>query len=119
MDESVLQPCPSRPNCVSTEATGRAHIEPIAFDSSKEDAVARLRKVLAAYPRTRIVSDDGTVIRAVFVTRLMRYRDDGVFLVDGERKVIRFRSASRLGRSDWGVNRRRMEEIRRLFEAQR
>jgi uncharacterized protein (DUF1499 family) len=66
-------------------------------------------------PRTKIVSRDARTVQAVFITRLMRYRDDGMFVIDDEAKVIHFRSASRIGRSDWGVNRKRMEGIRKAF----
>lgn len=113
----LLQPCPDKPNCVSTQAKDAHAIEPIGFAGSSEKAHERLLAVLRAIPRTKIVSDDGTTIRAEFTTLIFRFVDDAVFVVDGESKSIHFRSASRVGHSDLGVNRRRMEEIRAKFAA--
>lgn len=113
---TTLPPCPKTPNCVSTLATDERHaIAPIAFSGSAEEAMSRLARILESMPRTKIVARDERSIQAVFITRLMRYRDDGMFVIDDEAKVIHFRSASRIGRSDWGVNRKRMEEIRKAF----
>ncbi len=72
----------------------------------------RLLSVLEAMPRTAIVASDSGSIRAEFRTRLLRFTDDATFIYDDATNAIHFRSASRLGRSDFGVNRRRMEEIR-------
>lgn len=116
---NVLQPCPDKPNCVSTEAVDSHRIEPIRFAGTGEEATRRLVAALSSYPRTRIVSNAGGVIRAEFTTRFLRFVDDAVFVVDEPAKVIRFRSASRVGHSDFGVNRRRIEDIRRLFDRAR
>jgi uncharacterized protein (DUF1499 family) len=110
-----LRPCPKTPNCVSTEATDSHAIAPIPYTSTREAAVQRLLSVLRSMPRTRIVEEGPDTLAAEFTTRLFRFVDDARFVFDDEAKVIRFRSASRLGRSDLGVNRRRMEEIRRAF----
>jgi uncharacterized protein (DUF1499 family) len=108
-----LKPCPKTPNCVSTEATDKTHaIAPFRYKSSAAEAMKRLHEVLKRMPRTKIVAADATTIRAEFRTALFGFVDDGVFVVDDATKTIRFRSASRVGRSDLGVNRRRMEAIR-------
>lgn len=112
MNDTALAPCPNSPNCVSTEATDEHRIEPFRFTSTSGEAKQRLVAVLRAMPRTAIVSGEGNTIRAEFRTRIFRFVDDGVFVIDEESKTIRFRSASRVGRSDFGVNRKRMEEIR-------
>lgn len=112
MNDTPLTPCPKSPNCVSTEATDAHHIEPFRFPGTAAEARQRLLEVLKAMPRTTIVASEGNTIRAEFRTRIFRFVDDGVFVVDEPSKTIRFRSASRVGRSDWGVNRKRMEEIR-------
>jgi uncharacterized protein (DUF1499 family) len=113
-----LAPCSDTPNCVSSQATDDAHrMAPILFDGDTDEATARLKAVLAARPRTTIVSADGNYLHAECASLLFRFVDDVEFLVDPDAKVIHFRSASRVGRSDFGVNRKRMEEIRKDFES--
>lgn len=113
----LLRPCPNRPSCVSTEATDPRHaIAPIPFRGTPAAARARLLRVLEGYPRTEIVEKGETVIRAVCRSRIFRFRDDVDFVIDAKARLIHFRSCSRLGYRDFGVNRERMEEIRRRFE---
>lgn len=111
-----LAPCPSSPNCVSTEARDAHAIAPFRYTGSAPDARAALLAILRAMPRTKIVESDETTIRAEFTTRIFRFTDDATFVIDDATKTVRFRSASRVGRSDFGVNRKRMEGIRGLFE---
>ena len=109
----MLKPCPPTPNCVSTQATDKTHrIEPFPYRGSSAEAMARLAAVIEAMPRTKIVERGPHILRAEFRTFVFRFVDDAVFVPDEERKTIEFRSASRLGRSDLGVNRRRLEGIR-------
>jgi uncharacterized protein (DUF1499 family) len=111
-----LAACPDTPNCVSSQAADETHrMDPFPFDGDVEAAVARLKAVLAAQPRTTIVEDKGDYLRAESVSLIFRFVDDVEFVVDRDAKVIHFRSASRVGRSDLGVNRKRMEEIRKAF----
>jgi uncharacterized protein (DUF1499 family) len=114
---TLLAPCPTTPNCVSTTATDAHAIAPIAFTTSPEDAAARLLSILRAMPRSTIVSSDAQTIRVEFRTAFFHFVDDAVFVIDAPHKTIHFRSASRVGYSDLGVNRRRMESIRALFQA--
>jgi len=114
----TLSPCPDSPNCVSTQApvTDTEHfIEPIPFTGSAADARQKLLAVIAAMPRTEIVTDEETYIHATFASQIFRFVDDVQFVIDDAAKTIHFRSASRMGRSDMGVNRKRMEEIRTSF----
>ncbi|HEU4888201.1 MAG TPA: DUF1499 domain-containing protein [Thermoanaerobaculia bacterium] len=114
----MLKPCPSTPNCVSTQATDKTHrIEPFTYRGSSAEAMARLAAVIEAMPRTKIVERGPHMLRAEFRTFVFRFVDDAVFVLDEERKTIEFRSASRLGRSDLGVNRRRLEGIWERFTA--
>ena len=111
-----LAPCPPLPNCVCTEAPDAAHrIDPIAFQGRLEDARYRLLQVLAGMPRARVVRDDGNYLHAEFRSLLFRFVDDVEFLIDDQAKLIHFRSASRAGRYDFGVNRARMEAVRKAF----
>ena len=112
-----IKPCPSSPNCVSTLAKDRQHgIAPIAFSGSADAAMARVLTIVRALPRTTIIESAGNLLRVEFRTLMLRFVDDVSFLVDPKAHVIHFRSASRIGRSDFGVNRKRMEEIRARFE---
>jgi len=118
---SRLAPCPRTPNCVSTEAPpgSSKRMDPIPYASSLDAARARLLQVLRDYPRTRIVSDPSLephYLKAECRSAVFRFVDDVEFVFDDGAKQIRFRSASRLGRKDFGVNRKRMEEIRAAFE---
>ncbi len=113
-----LQPCPSTPNCVSTEAADARHaIPPLPFTGTPGAAQARARAALLAEPRTRIVSERPGYLHAEASSRLLRFVDDVEVVVDSAAGVVRFRSASRVGRSDLGVNRARMERFSARFRA--
>ena len=79
------------------------------------EAQARLKQVLLNEPRTRIVKEEGGYLHAEARSFLFRFVDDVEFMFDADQQVIHVRSASRLGYSDLGVNRRRVERIRRAF----
>ena len=113
----LLPPCPSSPNCVSTLATGSHAIAPLHYTSTQAEAMQRLLAVLRAIPRTTIVESGKDVVRVEIRTLIFRFVDDVCFVFDDNAKTIHFRSASRAGYSDMGVNRRRMEDIRKAFEA--
>lgn len=108
-----LRPCPRTPNCVnSEEAGGDWSIEPLAFTGDAELAFRSLLDFLAAEPRVDLVTVEPGYAHAVFRTALLRFRDDVELRLDPEAGVIHVRSASRLGRSDLGANRARVESIR-------
>lgn len=112
-----LSPCPSSPNCVSTQAQDEGHsIAPFRYRKSRSEAKEALKEAIRSLPRTKLVEEDETYLHYEFTSLLMRFVDDVEFLFDDETKTIHFRSASRTGHSDFGVNRRRMEEIRSLVE---
>ena len=113
-----LPPCPDSPNCVSTQAaaTDSEHfIAPLSYIGSSEEAKQRLLAVITALPRSTIITNEGNYLHAEFRSRIFRFVDDVQFLIDDNTKTIHFRSAARMGRSDLGVNRVRMEEIRTGF----
>lgn len=110
--------CPDRPNCVSSDAGDEAHrVEPFRFAAEPEAAWATLRDVLTAEPRTRIVKEDGRYLHAEATSRLLRFVDDVEFHLRPERSEIAVRSASRVGYSDLGVNRKRIEGLREKLRA--
>lgn len=111
-----LEPCPPTPNCVSTQAEESAkRMEPIPYRGTAREARATLLDLLAELPRVRVLTAEENLIRTEFTTPIFRFKDDVIFLLDPEAGVIHFRSASRIGRSDLGKNRRRMEKLTRHF----
>lgn len=110
----LLSPCPKSPNCVSSLADDQSHgIAPLRFRGDPDAAFARLIQLLKGRNNTVIIEETDHYLRVELRTTF--FVDDGEFLLNRERKVIEVRSASRLGYSDFGKNRRRMEEIRRAF----
>lgn len=113
-----LAPCPSSPNCVSSQADPSDHkhyIAPIAAPGDPERVQARIRSVIAGSKRAKIVEDRPGYIHATYTSALFRFVDDVEFLLDPAAGVVHVRSASRVGYSDLGVNRRRIEDFRRRF----
>ncbi|MSR60658.1 MAG: DUF1499 domain-containing protein [Planctomycetaceae bacterium] len=111
-----LAPCPKSPNCVSTQAEDAEHaIAPLTFEGDPAAAFERLRSVVAALPRTKPIAATDRYRHYEFTTLICGYIDDVEFVLDAGKKQIQFRSASRLGHSDLGANRKRMEAIRRAY----
>lgn len=108
-----LQGCPPSPNCVSTSDTDEEHgIAPITYSADADAVQAKLVEVLNNQPRTEIVEATDDYLRVEFTSRLMGFVDDAEFYFPADAQEIRMRSAARLGESDLGVNRRRLEQFR-------
>jgi uncharacterized protein (DUF1499 family) len=113
-----LAPCRRTPNCVSSQADpqDREHyVAPIAFRGTLDE----LRRAVQSMERATVVRAEGGYLYAEFRTRLMRYVDDVELYYDATAGLVHVRSASRLGRRDFGVNRRRVEALRSLIRAPR
>ncbi|WP_222427131.1 DUF1499 domain-containing protein [Hyella patelloides] len=111
--DGLLSPCPESPNCVVTQDADESHsIAPITYQTDLDIAKETLLKVLKVVPRTEVIEQTDDYIRAQSTSRLMGFIDDIEFYFPTDKKVIEMRSASRLGESDIGVNRRRLEQIR-------
>src|SRR5512139_738853 len=109
MSRRTLSPCPSSPNCVSTQATDEGHaIHPFLYKKARTEAKEALKAVIATLPRTKLVDEDESYLHYEFTSLLFRFVDDVEFLFDETTKTVHFRSASRTGYSDLGVNRQRM-----------
>ncbi len=91
-------------------------MEAIPYRVTLPDARKRLVDIVGAMPRTTIVAEREDYLHVEFRSRLFRFVDDVEFYLEDERGLIQFRSASRLGYSDMGVNRRRMEKICHRFQ---
>ena len=106
-----LAPCKRTPNCVSSQAdpADREHyIAPVAFRGSMAD----LRRAVESMERATVIKAERNYLHAEFRTRLLRYVDDVELYYDERQGVVHVRSASRLGRRDFGVNRKRIERLR-------
>lgn len=116
--DGKLRGCPSSPNCVSGFALDEEHkIGSLKYSSSKEELFAKLKSVIEKMDGTKIVVEMHNYLYAEFTSKLFRFVDDVEFLLEDETKTLHFRSASRLGHSDLGVNRKRIETIKsRLSE---
>lgn len=106
--------CPDSPNCVSTAAPAsdaEHHAEPLVFTGDVATAKARMKAIVAEMPRSQLVEETDTSLRYTFTSKLMRFVDDVhiVFVPDTGR--VEYRSASRVGHGDLGVNRARMAAI--------
>jgi uncharacterized protein (DUF1499 family) len=112
-----LAPPRRTPNCVSSQAdpADREHyIAPIAFTG---EAIPAVRVILDRLPDVKVISQERDYLYAEFRTRLLRFVDDVEFFHDAAAGLVHVRSASRLGRRDFHVNRNRVEMIRRLMSA--
>ncbi|AIE74214.1 MULTISPECIES: DUF1499 domain-containing protein [unclassified Synechocystis] len=109
-----LAPCPDTPNCVNSQIKDDPihGIEPLHYQGDWADARNLVTEILGVVPGTTIVEAQDNYIRAEARSRLMGFVDDLELYFPGDRPVIEVRSASRLGESDLGVNRRRLEQIR-------
>ena len=114
-----LKAPPSSPNAVSSQATSGDHqIAPLAYKGSQEQAMKALKAIIESTPNTRIVETKPDYLYAEYASALMGFVDDVEFYFPPNGKIIHVRSASRLGYSDLGANRKRIEAIRaRLAQA--
>lgn len=114
--DGMLAACPGPPNCVSSAVPGVSHhVEPIAMEDDPDTAMTRLVRAVETMPRSRVERQEGYYLHATFRTALWRFVDDLECLVVPGESVIHVRSTSRVGYSDLGVNRRRIEQLRRAY----
>jgi uncharacterized protein (DUF1499 family) len=121
-----LAPCKRSPNCVSSQADradAEHYIAPIAFKGTTAEAIAAARRAVEAMERARIVRAEPRgapgYLYSEFSSKLLGFIDDLELLYDEKAGVFQVRSASRLGRRDFGVNRARVEKLRALIAAPR
>ncbi len=106
------------PNAVNSQATGGYHqIAPLGYNGTSEPAMAALKSIVESTPRTSIVEERADYLYAEFTSRVLGYVDDVEFYFPPNEPVIHVRSASRLGYRDYGVNRKRIEDIRAKLAA--
>ena len=119
-----LRPPSLNPNSVSSQAAlypdhprkEFASIAPFKYTGDGEAAMARLDALLQKEERTVVVRRGEDYLYAQNTTAVLKFTDDMEFWLDKPNGVIQVRSASRLGRKDFNVNRARIEAIRARFE---
>jgi uncharacterized protein (DUF1499 family) len=117
LHDGKLSPCPDSPNCVSTQSNDRQHgIEALSFRGAKAPTMAAILAVVEKMPRTKIITQRDEYLHVEYRTK-MGFVDDVEFYLNESTRTVHFRSASRIGYSDLGVNRKRMEEFTSLYRA--
>ena len=110
--EGRLTPCPSSPNCVSSQAVDVNHrVEPLRYEGNSTQARARLLEILRGMERVQVQRADDDYLHAEFRSAVFGFVDDVEFYFSPP-GAIHVRSASRTGYYDLGVNRKRVERIR-------
>ena len=112
-----LSPLPFTPNAVSSRSEDeQRYVAPLPFSGDRQETHKALRQAIAGYPgKVTIVTDTPSYIHCVFSSATLGFRDDVEFHLDDTSRTVHFRSASRLGYSDLGVNRRRYETLAALY----
>lgn len=115
LEAGKLRPCPGTPNCVCSEgASPGGHVEPLPMGDSESYAWKTLKEVVVKLGG-KIEEESAGYLWATFMVPIAGFTDDVEFRADAAAKVIHVRSSSRLGFSDLGVNRSRVEHIRETF----
>jgi uncharacterized protein (DUF1499 family) len=116
IQDGKLPACPNTPNCVSSQAASEDtehQIAAIAYSSAPTEAMNKLKQLIQGMDRTQVITETQDYLYVEFTSALMGFVDDVEFYLDPTTPgQIQVRSASRLGQSDLGVNRKRIEEIR-------
>jgi uncharacterized protein (DUF1499 family) len=116
LKDGKLRPCPDKHSCVCTQDRSERHrIDPIRYAGTQEETREKLLMVVRHMAQSTLVKADPDYIHVEFRSSFFEFVDDVEFLFDDEAKLIHFRSAARKGYYDFGVNRKRMEEIRKRF----
>ncbi|MGL1862268.1 MAG: DUF1499 domain-containing protein [Pseudodesulfovibrio sp.] len=116
MADGQFAPCPETNNCVSSQAKDEAHtIAPIKAHGIPEVVMVDLSDAIESMFGAKVVVIDGNYLRAEYTSKVMRFVDDLECYYDEAQGVIQVRSASRVGYSDMNANRKRVEEVRRIF----
>ncbi|MDQ3197901.1 MAG: DUF1499 domain-containing protein [Verrucomicrobiota bacterium] len=114
----MFEPCPASPNCVSTEAQDKRHaLPPFRFEVEHAPAWAEIRAAVLSFPRTTLRTERENYLQVECRSRTLGFVDDLEVELRPSEGVVRVRSAARSGYYDFGVNRRRVEQLRKLLRA--
>jgi uncharacterized protein (DUF1499 family) len=111
--EEKLPPCPTSPNCVSSQASDAAHfIAPFKIVGAIDVASIAMKNALLKQSRTVIKLETENTLHAEATSLIFRFVDDVNVILDPKARLFHIRSASRIGYGDFGVNRQRVEDLR-------
>ncbi len=114
--DGKLAPMPTKPNAVSTQTEFEdKKVAALPFKANTEQTLAAVTKALTEMANNEVKVNDNNYIYTVFTSAKMRYHDDVELYLDEESKMLHFRSQSRAGYSDMGVNRKRYEQFSALY----
>ena len=119
VNDGRLASCGRRLNCVSSQADpgdAQRYVAPIPFKGDAQAALSAARKAVEGMRRATVVRQEGNYLHAEFRSRLLGFVDDLELMFDERGGVLHVRSASRLGRRDFNVNRERVEALRERLE---
>ncbi|NJK40559.1 MAG: DUF1499 domain-containing protein [Acaryochloridaceae cyanobacterium SU_2_1] len=118
LQKGKLAPCPTTPNCLCSQDPDPGHqIAPLTYGGSAQEGWKKLKSILAGIGSAEIVTETKEYLYTEFTSKLLGFVDDVEFYLDAKNSVIQVRSASRLGQSDLGANRARIEAIRQQLKA--
>ncbi|ANU13078.1 Mercuric ion reductase [Planococcus halocryophilus Or1] len=116
VENGRLKEMPSTPNAISSQTTEQAmHVPAWPYNGNKHRAKQSLIEMLENYDDIHIQQNDKNYVRAVAISKPLRFKDDIEFYFNDAAERIEFRSASRAGHSDWGVNRERYDDMRSRY----
>jgi uncharacterized protein (DUF1499 family) len=115
MKDGKLRPCPESPNCVSSESGNEfSRIEPLTYQGPSEKAWEVLKESILKMGGN-IQEEQKDYLRAIFTSKVFRFKDDLECRIVPAEGIIHIRSGSRTGYSDFGVNEKRVTNLRLLF----
>ncbi|MFC3852152.1 DUF1499 domain-containing protein [Salinispirillum marinum] len=111
-----LKPLSKDPNGVSTQTDDPAkQVQPWAFKADQKSTLQAILQAVELYGKAEVITQRDDYLYVVFVTPLMRYRDDAEFYLDAQTQRVHFRSKSRAGKSDLGLNQKRFARLTELY----
>jgi uncharacterized protein (DUF1499 family) len=117
--DARLAPCPASPNCVSSDDVDAAHLtSPFQLAVPTAEAWRAVRATVAGLPRTKIITETDNYLHAECSSAFFGFVDDLELDLRQAQNLVAARSAARLGHSDFGVNRKRVENLRVLLAKQ-
>lgn len=117
LKDGALAPLPDSPNAVSSQTEQKEkRVDPLPFFGDLEQTKTRVKKAAADFGGAQIITEKPYYLHMVFTVPFIPFKDDVEFFFSGKERVVHYRSASRVGYSDLGVNRKRYERLRNLYE---
>ena len=114
VENGLFKPLSSKPNGVSTQAKDKDKdklVEPLPFNGDLESTKTLIIEVCKSYGEVKIIKEERNYIHIVFTTGKMKYNDDAEFYLDEKNQLVHYRSESRIGYSDMGLNRDRYDAL--------